>query len=122
MLLMFLLVIVVNTITNLSILRLRLSFVAQCATMGVEGVNIMNQSTTTTIRLDKKEKLAFEQLADFEGKKLSTLIKEKMWKAYEDYVDIKTYKEAYTEYLKDPKTISHEEIMKEFAPDAKNVL
>jgi Mg/Co/Ni transporter MgtE len=54
-------------------------------------------SSTTTIRLDDKERAAFEEMAKFEGVRLSTLMKEKMWEAYEDWSDIRAARKARKE-------------------------
>lgn len=75
-------------------------------------------SSTTTIRLTDEEKAAFTEMAEFEGVKLSTLVKDKLWEAYEDWRDVRLVKDYVRERRRMGdryETVPHEEMMKEFA-------
>ena len=77
-----------------------LIFVLQCATLRIERIGMA--SSTTTIRLNDAEKAAWGQMAEFEGKSISSIIKEATWEAYEDWRDIRIAKREMNRYRDHP--------------------
>lgn len=64
------------------------------------------------IRLNEEEKL-FKSYASFHGCSYGEALKSALLEKIEDEYDIALAEQAHYEYLKDPKTISHEDLMKE---------
>lgn len=69
--------------------------------------------TTVSVRLNQEEEKFFKSYALLTGKSLSTLLKESLVQTIEDEYDLQVYKQAFTEYQKDPETISHADFKKE---------
>ena len=59
-------------------------------------------SSTTTIRLSDAEKKAWGEIAEFEGKSLTSFIKDAAWEAYEDFVDTRAAERGHRRYEKHP--------------------
>ena len=62
-----------------------------------------------SVRLSEKEDRIFREYAAVNGMSLSELIKAAVWEKIEDEIDLRSWDEAYAEYLANPVTISHEE-------------
>ena len=65
-----------------------------------------------SIRMTEDEKQLAESYAKLHGMSLSEAIKRALFERIEDEYDIAVAEAALREYEKDPKTYSHEEIMK----------
>lgn len=63
-----------------------------------------------SIRLTTEEKLLAESYAKLHSLSLGEAFKKALFEKIEDEYDIVVADEAYKEYLKDPKTYSHEEV------------
>ena len=63
-----------------------------------------------SIRLTTEEKLLAESYAKLHSLSLGEAFKKALFEKIEDENDIVVADEAYKEYLKDPKTYSHEEV------------
>lgn len=68
---------------------------------------------TITVRVSDDEKKFLDQMAKFSGKTLSDLLKSTTLESLEDAYDARVGDQAYEEYLQDPVTISHDELMKD---------
>lgn len=66
-----------------------------------------------TVRVSDEEKEFLTQMAKFEGKSLSELMKTATLEALEDAYDAKIGDLAYEDYLKNPETISLKDFAKE---------
>lgn len=66
-----------------------------------------------SIRLNEKEEKLFKSYAQFHGCSLSEAMKNALLEKIENEYDIAIAEQAHNEYMKDPKTISHEDLMKE---------
>lgn len=66
-----------------------------------------------SIRLNKDEEELFKNYATFHGCSLGDAFKTALLEKIEDEYDIALAERAHNEHLKDPKTISHEDFMKE---------
>jgi hypothetical protein len=66
-----------------------------------------------SIRLNKEEENLFKSYARVHGCSLGEALKSALLEKIEDEYDIALVEQAYNEYLKDPKTISHEELLKD---------
>lgn len=66
-----------------------------------------------SIRLNKDEEKLFKSYAKLHGCSLSEALKSALLEKIEDEYDIALAEQANLEYLKDPQTISHEELIKE---------
>jgi len=71
-------------------------------------------STTISIRLSDAERRAIEEYAEFNGENISTAFKKALLEKVEDWEDLLAAREAYKEYVKNPKTYTMEEMMQEF--------
>ena len=65
-----------------------------------------------SIRMTEDEKRLAESYAKLHGMSLSEAIKRALFERIEDEYDIAVAEAALREYEKDPKTYTHEEIMK----------
>ena len=68
---------------------------------------------TITVRVTESEKQFLDAMAQFEGKSLSELLKTKTLESLEDQYDSIVAEKAYEEFLVDPVTVSHDELMKD---------
>lgn len=66
-----------------------------------------------SIRLNEEEERLFKSYASFHGCSLGEALKSALLEKIEDEYDIALAEQAHYEYLKDPETISHEDLMKE---------
>lgn len=66
-----------------------------------------------SIRLNAEEEKLFKSYANFHGISLGEAMKTALLEKIEDEYDIALAERAHEEYLKDPETISHEDLMKE---------
>ena len=66
-----------------------------------------------SIRFTKEEERAINEYADFANRSFSDVVKSAILDKLEDEYDIKVGQEAYEEYLKDPVTYTHEEVINE---------
>lgn len=66
-----------------------------------------------SIRLNAEEEKLFKSYANFHGISLGEAMKAALLEKIEDEYDIALAERAHEEYLKDPETISHEDLMKE---------
>ncbi|MGY3745834.1 type II toxin-antitoxin system RelB family antitoxin [Vagococcus salmoninarum] len=69
---------------------------------------------TITVRVTDEEKAFLDQMAAFEGKSLSELLKTKTLASLEDAYDAHVGDMAYEEYLKNPKTRPLSDLMTEY--------
>lgn len=69
---------------------------------------------TITVRVTEEEKAFLDQIATFEGKSLSELLKTKMQASLEDADDAHVGDLAYEEYLNNPKTCPLSDLMTEY--------
>ena len=69
---------------------------------------------TITVRVSEEEKQFLDEMAKFEGKSLSELLKTKTLASLEDAYDAKTGDLVYEEYLKDKKSRPLSELFKEY--------
>ncbi|MEY8292179.1 DUF6290 family protein [Carnobacteriaceae bacterium 52-44] len=68
---------------------------------------------TITVRVSESEKQFLDAMAKFEGKSLSELLKTTTLESLADNYDAIVAEKAYEEYLVDPITIDHEDLMRE---------
>lgn len=66
-----------------------------------------------SIRLNEQEEKLFKSYADFHGFSLGEAFKNALLERIEDEYDIALAEQAHKEYMKEPQTISHEDMMKE---------
>ncbi len=69
---------------------------------------------TMTVRMGDEETRLIKDYAKLHGITVSDFMRRAALEKIEDELDIKAAEKAYAEYLVDPETISHEELMKEF--------
>ena len=67
-----------------------------------------------SIRLNAEEEKLFKSYAAFHGCGLGEALKSALLEKIEDEYDIVIAEQAHKDFLKSPKTISHEDLMKEF--------
>lgn len=77
---------------------------------------------TITVRVTEDEKKFLDEMAKFEGKSLSELLKTKTLDALEDAYDAKIGDLAYEEYLKDKKSNDLSVLLEEYDIGEKNEL
>lgn len=68
---------------------------------------------TITVRVSEEEKDFLDQMAKFEGKSLSELLKSKTFESLEDTYDAQVGDLAYQEYLKNPDSRPLSELINE---------
>ena len=68
---------------------------------------------TITVRVSESEKQFLDAMAKFEGKSLSELLKTTTLESLENSYDAIVAEKAYEEYLVDPVTVDHDDLMKE---------
>lgn len=68
---------------------------------------------TITVRVSEDEKKFLDAMAKFEGKSLSELLKTTTLDSLEDAYDAHVGDKAYEEYLSNPNTVTHDELIKE---------
>jgi len=68
---------------------------------------------TITVRVSESEKQFLDAMAKFEGKSLSELLKTTTLESLEDSYDAIVAEKAYEEYLVNPITIDHEDLIRE---------
>lgn len=66
-----------------------------------------------SIRLNAEEEKLFKSYANFHELSLGEAMKTALLEKIEDEYDIVLAEQAHEEYLKNPETISHEDLMKE---------
>ena len=69
---------------------------------------------TMTLRLSDEDSRLIKDYARLHGISASEFMRRAALEKIEDELDLRAAEKAYAEYLADPVTISHEEIMKEF--------
>ncbi len=69
---------------------------------------------TMTVRMGDEETRLIKDYARLHGITVSDFMRRAALEKIEDELDIRAAEKAYAEYLADPETISHEELMKEF--------
>ncbi len=69
---------------------------------------------TLTLRISEKDSKLIKDFARFQGITVSEFMRRAALERIEDELDIRAAEKAYAEYLANPVTYSHEEIMKEF--------
>ena len=69
---------------------------------------------TMTVRMGEEETRLIKDYARLHGITVSDFMRRAALEKIEDELDIRAAEKAYAEYLADPVTISHEELMKEF--------
>lgn len=72
---------------------------------------------TITVRVTEDEKAFLDQMAKFEGKSLSELLKTITLDSLEDTYDAHVGDLAYAEYLKNPQSRPLSELMAEYGVD-----
>jgi hypothetical protein len=70
-------------------------------------------ATTVTVRLEESEKELIGEYARMHGHSVSEVFRSAVLSKIADELDLATAAEAYREYLADPVTYSHEEVMRE---------
>lgn len=74
---------------------------------------------TITVRVSDAEKKFLDEMAKFEGKSLSDLLKTTTLESLEDEYDARVADYAYEEYLKQPKSRPLSDLMSECGLDDK---
>ena len=69
---------------------------------------------TMTVRMGDEETRLIKDYAKLHGITVSDFMRRAALEKIEDELDIRAAERAYAEYLADPVTYSHEELMKEF--------
>ena len=69
---------------------------------------------TISLRLSPDDAQLIRDYARLHGITVSDFMRRAALEKIEDELDIRAAEKAYAEYLADPETISHEELMKEF--------
>lgn len=69
---------------------------------------------TMTLRINEEDSRLIKDFARLHGITVSEFLRRAALEKIEDELDIRAAEKAYAEYLADPVTYSHEEIMKEF--------
>ena len=69
---------------------------------------------TVSLRLSDDDARLIKDYARLHGVTVSEFMRRAALEKIEDELDLRAAEKAYAEYLADPVTISHEEIMKEF--------
>lgn len=69
---------------------------------------------TMTLRTNEEESRLIHDYARLHGISVSEFLRRAALEKIEDEMDIHAAEKAYADYLADPETVSHEEIMKEF--------
>ncbi|AQY52309.1 hypothetical protein PWEIH_09878 [Listeria weihenstephanensis FSL R9-0317] len=72
---------------------------------------------TITVRVSDVEKQFLDEMAKFEGKSLSDLLKTTTLESLEDEYDARVADYAYEEYLKKPESRPLSELMSEYGLD-----
>ncbi|TLG71268.1 type II toxin-antitoxin system RelB family antitoxin [Culicoidibacter larvae] len=67
-----------------------------------------------SVRMDDKQKELYKKYAELQGQTMSDFINQIVFSYIEDEYDAALADKAYEEYQKDPKTYSHEEMMKKY--------
>ena len=67
-----------------------------------------------TLRINEEESRLIKDYAKLHGITVSEFLRRAALEKIEDVLDIRAAEKAYADYLADPVTYSHEEIMKEF--------
>ena len=69
---------------------------------------------TMTLRISDEDSRLIKDFAKLHGISASEFMRRAALEKIEDELDVRAAEKAYAEYLADPVTFSHEEIMKEF--------
>jgi uncharacterized protein (DUF1778 family) len=69
---------------------------------------------TMTLRINEEDAQLIRDYARLHGITVSEFLRRAALEKIEDELDIRAAEKAYADYLVDPVTYSHEEIMKEF--------
>ena len=69
---------------------------------------------TLTLRINEEDSQLIRDYARLHGITVSEFLRRAALEKIEDELDIRAAEKAYADYLADPVTYSHEEIMKEF--------
>ena len=69
---------------------------------------------TMTVRMGDEETRLIKDYARLHGITVSDFMRRAALEKIEDELDVRAAEKAYAEYLADPVTYSHDEIMKEF--------
>ena len=69
---------------------------------------------TMTLRINEEDARLIKDYARLHGISVSEFLRRAALEKIEDELDIRAAEKAYADYLADPVTYSHEEIMKEF--------
>ena len=70
-------------------------------------------SVVKTIRFSKEEARIISEYADFAQESFSKVVKDAILDKLEDEYDLKVADAAYEDYLKNPETYSHKEVLDE---------
>jgi hypothetical protein len=68
-------------------------------------------------RLTESESAIVKEYAHAKNISLSSLIRDSVFEKIENEIDLRAYEKAMSEFRKNPKTYSHEEVLKEFGLD-----
>jgi hypothetical protein len=68
-------------------------------------------------RLTERESIIVKEYAPAKNISLSSLIRDSVFDKIENEIDLRTYEKAMSEFRKNSKTYSHEEVIKEFGLD-----
>lgn len=67
---------------------------------------------TISLRLDEEDSQLIKKYAKMNGMSVSDLIRQSVFERIENEYDLKVYKKALAEHLKNPVTYSHDEVRK----------
>jgi RHH-type rel operon transcriptional repressor/antitoxin RelB len=69
-----------------------------------------DESMALSLRLTKKELELIKKFAQLQGMSVSDLIRTSVFEKIDDVLDLASVEQAYHKYLKNPKTLSFDEI------------
>jgi uncharacterized protein (DUF1778 family) len=69
-----------------------------------------DESMALSLRLTKKELELIKKFAELHGMSVSDLIRTSVFEKIDDVLDLASVEQAYHKYLKNPKTLSFDEI------------
>jgi RHH-type transcriptional regulator, rel operon repressor / antitoxin RelB len=69
-----------------------------------------DESMALSLRLTKKELELIKKFAELHGMSVSDLIRTSVFEKIDDVLDLASVEQAYQKYLKNPKTLSFDEI------------
>ena len=68
--------------------------------------------STISLRLSEEDRVLFNKYAELQGLSMSELVRQSVLDRIENELDLKAYDAAMQEYLANPVTYSHEEVVR----------